>query len=157
MTTKMTKLEMNRKKRWSKTRLYWCLSRWRPSHNQLQSRRYHSLTHCPWPSCCNKFPNTCCSRWHHRLWTKSVVCNTCPWRKAYPRLSNGENLMSARSSSRDRTNAPPQRVISKIRFWGWKNWSMLQPVDGQLATGIPKVEVSIVLALLDSELGICDR
>ena len=34
---------------------------------------------------------------------------------------------------------------------------MLQPVDGQLATGIPKVEVSIVLALLDSELGICDR
>jgi hypothetical protein len=34
---------------------------------------------------------------------------------------------------------------------------MLQPVEGQLATGTPKVEVSIVLALPDSELGICER
>jgi hypothetical protein len=50
----------------------------------------------------------------------------------------------------------PQRVISKIKFWGSKNCEILQPVEGQLPTGIPKVEVSIVLALLDSELGISD-
>jgi hypothetical protein len=54
------------------------------------------------------------------------------------------------------TDVPPQRVISKIKFWGWKYCAMLQPVEGQLATGIPKVEVSIVLPLLDNELGIWD-
>jgi len=79
--------------------------------------------------------------------------------KAYPILFIEENEESNVSSiiDRNRTNAPPQRVISKIKLWGWKYCSMLQPVDGQLATGRPKVEVSIVLALLDSEVGICDR
>lgn len=33
---------------------------------------------------------------------------------------------------------------------------MLQPVEGQLPTGVPKAEVSIELSLLDSELGIAD-
>lgn len=64
--------------------------------------------------------------------------------------------MLAQSSSRYMTDVPPQRVISKIKFWGWKYCAMLQPVEGQLATGIPKVEVSIVLPLLDNELGIWD-
>lgn len=34
---------------------------------------------------------------------------------------------------------------------------MLQPVEGQLPTGIPKSDVSIVESLFDNELGIWER
>lgn len=41
---------------------------------------------------------------------------------------------------------PPQRVMSKIKFWGSKNWLIEHDVEGQLAVGVPSVDVSIVLA-----------
>lgn len=40
-----------------------------------------------------------------------------------------------------------------MRFCGEKNWSIVHPVAGQLPTGVPSVEVSIVLALDDMALG----
>jgi hypothetical protein len=35
--------------------------------------------------------------------------------------------------------------MSKIKFWGSKNWAILHDVEGQLAVGVPSVDVSIVL------------
>jgi len=46
-----------------------------------------------------------------------------------------------------RGNAPPHSVMSKMRCCGSKNLSTVHPVDGQLAMGVPRVDVSIVLAL----------
>ena len=43
--------------------------------------------------------------------------------------------------------------MSKIRFCGEKKVSIVQPAAGQLPTGVPRVEVSIVLELDDSALG----
>ena len=50
-------------------------------------------------------------------------------------------------------NAPPHNVMSKIRLCGRKNWLMLHPPFGKFATGMPKVEVSTLLALPCNELG----
>ena len=36
--------------------------------------------------------------------------------------------------------------MSKIKFWGSKNWLIEHDVEGQLAVGVPSVDVSIVLA-----------
>jgi hypothetical protein len=47
----------------------------------------------------------------------------------------------------------PHRVISNMRLWASKNLSTLQPPVGQLATGIPKVDVSMVLELDEKTLG----
>lgn len=50
-------------------------------------------------------------------------------------------------------NAPPHNAMSKMRFCGWKNLSMLHPPAGKFATGVPKAEVSMLLALPCNELG----
>jgi hypothetical protein len=41
----------------------------------------------------------------------------------------------------------------KIRFCGAKNWLMLQPLVGQLPTGVPSVDVSTFCAPADSDEG----
>jgi len=51
----------------------------------------------------------------------------------------------------------PHKVISIMRCWGWKNLLMLQPPFGQLATGVPKSEVSMVLAFDVIEFGTWGR
>jgi hypothetical protein len=52
---------------------------------------------------------------------------------------------------------PPQSVISKIRLCGSKNLLIVQPVEGQLATGVPKAEVSIAFAFDEIDDGTPER
>lgn len=47
--------------------------------------------------------------------------------------------------------------MSNIKLCGAKNSSILHPPVGQLATGVPKLDVSILLALDDKLLGTLDR
>lgn len=51
----------------------------------------------------------------------------------------------------------PQSVISKMRLCGSKNLSTLQPPVGQFATGVPSVEVSMLLAFELKTLGTWGR
>jgi hypothetical protein len=48
----------------------------------------------------------------------------------------------------ERTGSEP-----KMRFCGAKNWLMLQPLVGQLPTGMPSVDVSTFCAPADSDDG----
>lgn len=57
----------------------------------------------------------------------------------------------------DEMNVRPQRVISKINCCGAKNALIEQPVLGQLAVGVPRSEVEIMLELEESELGTVER
>lgn len=52
---------------------------------------------------------------------------------------------------------PPHNVMSKTSSWGWKNSFTEQLSAGQFATGIPSVDVSMLLAFPSSELGMFVR
>lgn len=65
-----------------------------------------------------------------------------------------EGGRSAREGTGDkRTYEPPQRVMSNIKLWGAKNWLIEHDVEGQLAVGVPNVDVSRVLAFDEMLLG----
>lgn len=75
---------------------------------------------------------------------------------AFPACSAGR-FGTFHWKQKEEMNAPPQRVISKINCCGAKNSLIEQPVLGQLAVGVPRSEVEIVVELEESELGTAAR
>jgi hypothetical protein len=74
--------------------------------------------------------------------------------KVYKKTRYPDNVHTAVSTLDRIDDAPPQSVMSKTRFCGSKNVSMVHPVAGKFATGTPKVEVSTLVEPLEIEEGI---
>jgi hypothetical protein len=111
-------------------------------------------------SCCSSYPGTSEQiLWGCQLGTCTLVeperlhcwVNHPPKsiKTRYP-----DNVHTIMSATNRIDNAPPQRVMSKTRFCGLKKVSMMHPVAGKFAIGIPKVEVSTLVAPFDIEEGI---